>query len=145
MGGHAIGLTRSVFGGGLQGHWVNTGRDQATSGGPVFDNTYHSFLVNDISTTTVEGFDLDRAPSDEDFPDWFRDTSADVNYLDTDVVLAFPSLNTAIHPYIPTSIRSHRRLQETTVCLRVTLCVLWIRCRNWVYQLRLSSDLDCIP
>lgn len=145
MGGHLIGLTRNIFGG-LQGQWVDTGRDQATSNGPVLDHSFHSFLVDDISSTTVDGFDLDRTPFDEDFPDWFGDTSADVNYLDTDVVLAFPSQNTAIHPdfhiFTQSFAGSNGLFESSFMSALNKMSKLGV---STPLSDALSCDLDCIP
>ena len=38
-------------------------------------------------------------PFTDVFPDWFRDSPNEINHLDTDIVLAFPSLDTSAHPH----------------------------------------------
>jgi hypothetical protein len=99
IGAHTIGLTRNVFGPEEVAPWVRTGRDAATLQGPIFDNSYHKFLVDSIFATTVDGFAQTRFPFDEDFPNWFKSNPINVNHLDTDVVMAFPSTDTNVHPH----------------------------------------------
>lgn len=98
IGAHTIGQTRNIFGPSLAGAWVRNGADDATLQGPVFDNEFHRFLVNTINARSVAAFSRTRFPFNQDFPNWFRSGPIDVNHLDTDVVLAFPSLDTAVHP-----------------------------------------------
>lgn len=105
IGAHTIGLTRHVFGSGLAGPWVLNGADNATPDGPVFDNAFHDFLDNTIIANDAAQFAVDPTPFDSVngiFPDWFRDTVNGLNHLDTDVALAFPSQNLAIHPHFHT-------------------------------------------
>lgn len=99
MGAHSIGQTRSVFGSGLAAPWVESGDDFATSSGPVLNNDFHSFLVNDIVENTAPAFATNIQTFNQDFGDWFRDSQRDLNHLDTDVALAFPSLDLSIHPH----------------------------------------------
>jgi hypothetical protein len=42
---------------------------------------------------------LDRSPFDEDFPDCFRSNARNLNYLDTDMALAFTSQDNGAHPH----------------------------------------------
>jgi catalase (peroxidase I) len=102
IGAHTIGLTRNVFGPDLAGPWVETGADDATPQGPVFDNGYHKFLIDSIPASTVGEFAATQFPFDQTFPTWFRANVTDLNYLDTDIVLGFPSQNTLVHPHYDT-------------------------------------------
>jgi Peroxidase len=102
IGAHTIGLTRNHFGPDLAGPWVENGADDATPQGPIFDNAYHKFLIDTIPATTVEEFSVAPGPPppfDITFPTWFRVTSANLNHLDTDIALAFPSQDTKVHPH----------------------------------------------
>jgi catalase (peroxidase I) len=91
IGAHTIGLTRNVFGGGLAAPWVASGADSATPTGPVFDNAYFDFLKNKIVAKSITDFDKDTAPFTNMFPTWVQTTSpTKLNYLDTDLILAFP-------------------------------------------------------
>jgi hypothetical protein len=100
IGAHSIGLIRNTFGPGLAGPWVVSGKDNATPMGPVFDNSYHNFLINTVVANDVNSFAMNVAPFDDPsgiFPSWFRDHSDDLDHLDTDLALAFPPLTSA-HP-----------------------------------------------
>ena len=99
IGAHTIGLTRNEFGSELQAPWVTNGADDATPEGPVFDNAFHLFLTQDVVANTAEEFDNNRLSFDVDFPTWFRSQTQDLNHLDTDVSLAFPSQDLSIHPH----------------------------------------------
>lgn len=75
------------------------GHDSATAKGPVFDNAYHDFLINTITVNTCSDFANaanQNPPFNQDFGTWFR-TSNGLDHLDSDIVLAFPSLDTNIH------------------------------------------------
>ena len=54
IGAHTIGQIRNTFGEALP--WVFNGDDHATADGPVFDNAFHNFLINDIVATNEIGF-----------------------------------------------------------------------------------------
>ena len=100
IGAHTIGMIRNTFGPGLAGPWVDNGRDNATPLGPIFDNAYHDFLINTVVESDANTFAVNVAPFDDPhgiFPSWFRDFSADIDHLDTDLALAFPPLNPS-HP-----------------------------------------------
>lgn len=104
IGAHTIGQIRNTFGEALP--WVFNGDDHATADGPVFDNAFHNFLINDIVATTASGFDAanggDISPFAIDFGTWFRSEDPRgmhlLNHLDTDIALAFPSEDTSVHP-----------------------------------------------
>lgn len=98
IGAHTIGLTRNSFGTGLAAPWVDNGRDDATLDGPVFDNGFHDFLQNTVTANNAVDFASDITPFDQVFPDWLRDSVGDINHLDTDIVLAFPSQDLSVHP-----------------------------------------------
>eukprot|EP01082_Thalassiosira_pseudonana_P015235 g14591.t1.1.5e17418c g14591 g14591.t1 contig9:2220923-2222631(+) len=107
IGAHTIGLIRNTFGPGMAGAWVTNGEDSATFNGPVFDNAYHDFLSNTIVENTAPAFAGNVAPFTPGpfvgvFPNWFRDVPNDLDHLDTDVALAFPSLDLSIHPRFDT-------------------------------------------
>lgn len=91
LGAHTIGLTRNSFGSEHSNPWVKNGSDGATKDGPVFDNTFHKFLKDDLRANTITEFVKNLAPFTETFTDWYKDTTMGVNYLDTDIALAFPS------------------------------------------------------
>ena len=100
MGAHSIGLTRNIFGPALAGPWVDSGRDNFTPFGGVFGNSFHDFLITTVVENDAISFAMNVAPFDDPtgiFPNWFRDFSADINHLDTDITLAFPNLNPS-HP-----------------------------------------------
>jgi len=102
IGAHTIGLIRNSFGASLAGAWVTNGEDNATPDGPVFDNSYHDFLINTIVQNTCPDFVASPlssiAPFNQIFPDWFRDSLNDLDHLDTDIALAFPPVASATHP-----------------------------------------------
>ena len=71
--------------------------------GAVFDNTYHDFLINKIIENDAYSFDVNVYPFTDPsgiFPSWFRvmPPGGALDHLDTDIALAFPSLNTSVHP-----------------------------------------------
>ena len=98
IGAHTIGLTRQTFTVLLAGPWVEIGKDGATPKGPIFDNSYFDFLANKLSATSISEFARNRFPFNIVSPDWFRDIWTDLNHLDTEIVLAFPSQDTDVHP-----------------------------------------------
>lgn len=99
IGAHTIGLTRNSFGTGLANPWVANGDDNATPDGPIFDNEFHNYLKTEIVENSVPAFAGNTNNFDVTFPDWFMDNaSGGLNHLDTDVALAFPSMNPTIHP-----------------------------------------------
>lgn len=101
IGAHTIGQVRNTFGAADAGPWVPNGEDTATPDGPVFDNAFHDFLRNTIVENTCNNFATNVAPFTDPagiFPNWFRDIPNDLDHLDTDVTLAFPSLNPMVHP-----------------------------------------------
>jgi hypothetical protein len=67
--------------------------------GAVFDNAYHNFLANTIVANDAVSFAGNHDPFTDVFPDWFRDSLNETNQLDTDIALAFPSLDTTVHPH----------------------------------------------
>ncbi|KAL7537774.1 hypothetical protein ACHAXR_008055 [Thalassiosira sp. AJA248-18] len=97
IGAHTIGLVRNTFGPGLAGpsHLIS---NLSRPDGPVFDNAYHDFLINTIVENTAPAFAGNVSPFTTIFPNWFRDDPNDLDHLDTDVALAFPTLNAAVHP-----------------------------------------------
>jgi Peroxidase len=101
MGAHTIGLTRNVFGtgGSLVSQWAHNGHDSATPQGAVFDNAFHQYLEFDVVANNVFDFANNIAAFDVTFPDWFRETATKIGHLDTDMALAFPSIDTSIHPH----------------------------------------------
>jgi Peroxidase len=97
IGAHTIGLTRNVFGP-FAAPWVANGADDATASGPVFDNTFFDFMANTIVAKTTTAFDINPAPFTSIFPTWVQTSSpTTLNYLDTDLALAFPPASTADH------------------------------------------------
>ena len=81
--------------------WVPDGADNATPDGPVFNNRYHDFLINTIVANDASQFAAPSpgiAPFTMQFGDWFRDGPNDLDHLDTDIALAFPSENPGMHP-----------------------------------------------
>jgi Peroxidase len=101
IGALTIGLTRKIFSS-LAAPWVESGADEATSQGPIFNNDYHKFLIDSIPATTVEEFTPTQGspvPFGRTFPDWFKQISPDLNYLDTDIVLGLRSQDTNVHPH----------------------------------------------
>lgn len=101
IGAHTIGQTRTVFLPGFEAPWVENGDDTATPHGPVFDNAYHKFLVDQIEADSVGEFASNKLTFDETFSTWFRDNDSNsvrLNWLDTDVVLAFPPHDVTVHP-----------------------------------------------
>ena len=99
IGAHTIGMTRHTFGTSFASPWVLNGRDTATPVGAIFDNAYHGFLTNTIVEKDAYSFAGNFAPFTKTFPTWWRDNSTGINHLDTDIILAFPSLNTTVHPH----------------------------------------------
>jgi Peroxidase len=104
MGGHSIGLTRNVFGTGsnLVSKWSHNGHDDATPQGPIFGNGFHQYLEFDVVEETAAAFATNVAAFDVVFPDWLRETATGIGHLDTDLALAFPSLDLAAHPHFHT-------------------------------------------
>eukprot|EP00569_Conticribra_weissflogii_P009570 CAMPEP_0171360258 /NCGR_PEP_ID=MMETSP0879-20121228/1125_1 /TAXON_ID=67004 /ORGANISM="Thalassiosira weissflogii, Strain CCMP1336" /LENGTH=514 /DNA_ID=CAMNT_0011866567 /DNA_START=998 /DNA_END=2542 /DNA_ORIENTATION=- len=97
IGAHTIGSIRGTFGSSLAGPWVPNGHDSATLKGPIFDNAYHDFLINTIPVNACNDFATSfNPPFNRQFPTWYR-TSNGLDHLDSDIVLAFPSLDTNIH------------------------------------------------
>ena len=81
--------------------WVSDGADNATPDGPVFNNKYHDFLINTIVANDASQFAAPSpgiVPFTMQFGDWFRDVPNDLDHLDTDIALAFPSENPGMHP-----------------------------------------------
>ena len=86
--------------------------------GPVFDKVFHDFLVNSIAVNNIPTFAaqtlvlpfVNTATFKRIYPNWFLtdlNTASptlppflpeDLNYLDTDITLAFPPLSPAAHP-----------------------------------------------
>ena len=92
LGAHTIGQIRVEFGDELAGPWVPGGKDDATEGGPIFNNEYHDFLVNKLDARSVSEFmpglvPRDIAPFNEDFLNWFQvnQTEIKLDHLDSDV------------------------------------------------------------
>jgi hypothetical protein len=100
IGAHTLGLTRSVFGVGTPfvSKWDETGAENFTSKGGRFDNSFHFYLKNAIVANDTYAFANNSAPFTTIFGDWFRDDKTEIGHLDTDIVLAFPSTNTSVHP-----------------------------------------------
>lgn len=101
IGAHTVGLTRNVFGPSLAAPWVHGGGDNPPNG-PNFDNAFHDYIANRIVENDAVSFATNQAPFTTLFPDWFQDATDPLNplnHLDTDVVLAFPSQNLAVHPH----------------------------------------------
>jgi hypothetical protein len=100
IGAHTIGLTRNVFGSGSQfvSKWDKNGDENFSVEGGKFDNGFHSYLKNDVVADDVYSFASNPAPLTTIFGDWFRDDNTGIGQLDTDIVLAFPSINTTVHP-----------------------------------------------
>jgi hypothetical protein len=99
IGAHTIGLTRGSFGSAFADPWAANGADDATPTGPVFDNTFFSFMTNNIVAKTTSAFQFNRAPFTNIFPAWVNTKSPTaINFLDTDLALAFPPESTADHP-----------------------------------------------
>jgi hypothetical protein len=98
IGAHTIGLTRNVFGP-FAAPWVESGADSFTANGPIFDNAFFDFLENKIIANTTTAFGANTAPFTSLFPTWVQtDPPTPLNYIDTDLVLAFPPANAADHP-----------------------------------------------
>jgi hypothetical protein len=73
--------------------------------GPKFGNAFHNFLDNQIVENDAISFSTNIAIFNSLFPDWFRVNPGPpagfpmgLNHLDTDVALAFPSLDLTRHP-----------------------------------------------
>jgi len=103
IGAHSIGMTRHTMGASLSGTWVTSGADNATPFGPKFGNSFHDFLVNQIVENDATSFSSNLDTFDWDFFSWFRidptpNAPIGINHLDTDVTLAFPSLDLSVHP-----------------------------------------------
>jgi catalase (peroxidase I) len=87
-----------VFGPSSAGSWTVTGRDDATPEGAMFGNFFHSYLKVDIVEDTAAAFASNILAFDQDLGDWFRESGRQINHLDTDVTMAFPSVDTSFHP-----------------------------------------------
>jgi len=112
IGAHTIGVVRHTFGSSLAGPWVLNGDDNFGKEGPVFDNAYHNFLINTIVANDVNTFASNPIqscggavnpassidPFTCDFGTWFRDDPNGLDHLDTDIALAFPTLDATVHP-----------------------------------------------
>jgi hypothetical protein len=101
IGAHTIGLTRNKFGPGHAAPWVEHGADDFTPDGPVFDNSFFDFLENRIIANSTTAFGLNPAPFNNLFPTWVQTAPPNgvvLNYLDTDLALAFPPTNASDHP-----------------------------------------------
>ena len=59
-------------------------------------------MVNEVNADDAPTFAQNVNPFTAVFPDWFRNAREEVNHLDTDIVLAFPSLDTSKHPHYNT-------------------------------------------
>ena len=74
----------------------------------VFDNAYHDFLINTVVEDNANNFAIGGDPATmvpftTDFGTWFRDDPNGLDHVDTDMALAFPTLNTATHPDVSIS------------------------------------------
>jgi catalase (peroxidase I) len=101
IGAHTIGLIRNKFGPVFAAPWVENGADDFTQDGPVFSNSYFGFLENKIIANSTTAFGLNPAPFNKLFPTWVQTAPTNgtkLNYLDTDLVLAFPPRNASDHP-----------------------------------------------
>jgi len=72
--------------------------------GPKFGNAFHDFLTNKIVAKDAISFSSNIKSFDWDFFSWFRidptpSSPIGINFLDTDVALAFPSLDLSVHPH----------------------------------------------
>ena len=105
IGAHTIGQTRSQFGGGsFAGPWVDNGHEDF-SGGPVFDNTFFTHMIDEINAphkgVIPPGLPAPK-PFNRSFNDWMQLHSRgagkpNLQWLDTDLTLAFPHTGNA-HP-----------------------------------------------
>jgi len=100
IGAHTIGTMRGIFGVSHIGSWSFTGHDGATPSGPSFDNDFFVYLIYHIQQNNAIDFMQDVDPFEIVFDDWFKDITPTppINQLDTDIALAFPSLDTNLHP-----------------------------------------------
>ena len=102
IGAHTIGLTRNRFNAHLAAPWVENGADNFTPEGPVFSNSFFDFLENRIIANSTTEFALNKAPFTQLFPNWAQTNNptngVKLNYLDTDLALAFPPRNPSDHP-----------------------------------------------
>jgi len=89
IGAHTIGSLRFTFGG-LGGPWVTNGKEDFTPTGPIFDNAFFDFLDNVIEAKTAFEFEDNIAPFTRKFGDWYEDSPRDLQYIDTDIAIAFP-------------------------------------------------------
>jgi hypothetical protein len=73
--------------------------------GPKFGNSFHEFLENQIIASDAITFSTNILNFNTLFPNWFRVNPVPIsiplglNHLDTDVALAFPSLDLTRHPH----------------------------------------------
>lgn len=99
IGAHTIGLTRNTFETDLANPWVPNGDDHATVDGPVFDNAFHHFLTNGLAAESAIEMATNQLPFNKIFPDWYQDEIKEMNFLDTDIVLAYePASSSNVHP-----------------------------------------------
>ncbi len=56
-------------------------------------------MTDAIEADDAFSFAQNRDPFTDTFPDWFRISPSNINQLDTDIVLTFPSLDTNAHPH----------------------------------------------
>lgn len=101
IGAHTIGLVRNTFGSGLANPWVPNGADDfdPAGKGPVFDNAYHDFMINSITSgDNYTAFDEDFSPFTRKFKDWFIDDVNKLDYLDTDLALVFTPATAGAYP-----------------------------------------------
>lgn len=99
IGAHTIGLTRNTFETDLANPWVPNGDDHATVDGPIFDNAFHHFLTNGLAAESAIEMATNQLPFNKIFPDWYQDEVKEMNFLDTDIVLAYkPASSSNVHP-----------------------------------------------
>mmetsp|Transcript_23261 Transcript_23261/g.48298 ORF Transcript_23261/g.48298 Transcript_23261/m.48298 type:complete len:505 (-) Transcript_23261:52-1566(-) len=98
IGAHTIGMTRNIFGDAHKGVWIPSGADDATPNGPEFNNDFHVYFFEEVPATKTYNFAVDPVPFSDVFPNWFREEEEEENFLDTDIVLAFPSQDESVHP-----------------------------------------------
>jgi hypothetical protein len=64
----------------------------------MFGNSFHNYLKVDIVEDTATAFAGNIMAFDQNFGTWFRESGRQLNHLDTDATLAFPSEDTGTHP-----------------------------------------------
>jgi len=99
IGAHTIGEIRGTFPG-FEGPWVYNGHDNATPEGPVFDNEFFRYIVQETAANDVVTFANNfNPPFEHDKETWWRDDDFNgLNHLDTDMVLAFPPHPAGAYP-----------------------------------------------